>query len=86
MIIDSLSSEDQERNQCSLTGLVFKNHYEIKEQIGHGSFGTVFRVVDTYNPNSELIIKVQDDRDQYKRECTILTKAKKQIEIQREKE
>ena len=51
---------------------VFKKRYHLQNQIGKGSFGQVYKVVDTMDRNRCLVAKVQEDEDQFKTEVDFL--------------
>lgn len=55
---------------------VFKDRYELQDQLSKGSFGQVYQVVDNQSDQANLVAKIQDDQDQFKIEVDILNSIK----------
>ena len=50
--------------------------YKIDELLGKGSFGNVYKVIDTDDPSLNLIAKIQTSKSAFKNEVLVLNSIK----------
>lgn len=60
--------------------ILFQDRYIIKNRFNEGSFGQVFKVVDTKRSSNLLIAKVQGEKDLHQIETAFLMDAKKKFQ------
>ena len=80
MFVDKQDGSDQPRQHRADEDLFFQDRYLIKNRFNEGSFGQVFKVVDTKRPTNNLIAKIQCEKDLHRIETGFLNDAKLKFE------
>ena len=82
---DLLNIDCRGKGYDGLTDAIIKDRYKIDKKLSHGSFGQIMTVEDITDQQTQLVIKIQENREILSAEIESLIKIKGIISLNRDK-